>query len=76
MSVQYKNRIFCKLSPFHQRRLKSGAYMYQCPGCLPHVEELEAEGRHVPFKLFDRWQGRGNKAYGLYWRIQQLKEHT
>lgn len=59
----YTNRVLTKLSPFYKRRIESGRYLYPCPGNKYHQKPHKAVG------MFNRWVGRGNKAYSLYWRM-------
>lgn len=64
MGFKYTNKVLTKMSPFWQRRIDSGRYSYPCPGHISHY----ATRKHKPVGFFERWAGRGNKAYGLYWR--------
>lgn len=61
--VRYSQRVLTKESPFELRRHQTKRYFYPCPGHVGHAPY----GRY-PVGMFNRWVGRGNKAYGIYWR--------
>lgn len=69
-SGRYFQRIGAKESLFWRRRRESGRYSYPCPGNMMHRKALDTTLR-LRVGMFDRWVGRGNKAYGLYWRTHQ-----